>query len=189
MPKRIRPIKGTAPTPAVQSPPGKPAAKKKAGKPAPGGPSPKVIGPRAAPVKRLARITVVETVSFEQTDGKHPQVRSAYSRLVDSTEEVYQRSLPVRTTWTPVDTGWVTAPGMIHLSNEEGKGLTVIPTREEREAIGAKVVEVKVDGADDSHVFLLRPGESMRVYPGPGLKLVARCPAGDSKCALSVYPG
>lgn len=185
MAKRIirpRAKTGDEPPPPSQE---KPAGKRK-GKAAPV----VVVGPpQVGPIPRTARLTVVEQLSYEQQNGKHPQVRSAYSRSIGSDEEVYQRSLPVTPAWAPVDTGWVSSPGMIHLVNEEGKNLTVIPTREERAAIDSRIIEVKVDGADDSHVFLLWPGESMRVYPGPGLKLVARCPAGPARCALSIFPG
>jgi hypothetical protein len=110
-------------------------------------------------------------------------------RYLYSEDQPYLRQLLVGPEWERLDTGWVKAPGLIHLRNEEEPAPTT-PTGEPLPGAEPKVVElgVLVNGSYRP-VALVHPLFSQRVDPPPDQVYGLRCPTGRAQVTLTVLPG
>ena len=142
-------------------------------------------------------LTVVETV-YHQPAGEEPTAVSVqYVRPLETQEQPYVRKIRVGEQWQPLDLGWIEQPGMIWLTNDEGRGLQVNPTPEERAAIEAKVIclVTKVVNAgvlagilaEDDFSWEVPPGESFRGRPTCAKRVWLRCRSGTAKATIRVY--
>lgn len=141
-----------------------------------------------------ARLTVVESIYYQQSGQQPVQHDCQHYENVYSDEQPYLRNLKIGSDWQPIDHGWLTSWGLLLVSNEEGKGLLTVPTLEEQEEINSRVLQlgIALDSTNDiKKVQLLStipPGRSMRWYPENLLNLRLRCQHGKARCRISLFP-
>ncbi len=134
-----------------------------------------------------SRIVVVETVYHQQHGGQPTAVESRYAHNLTTDEQVYgPRKIVATEEWKPLDVGWVKSASLLILSNEEGKGLQVNPTEQQRKDMAARVVELSWDPRP--FVWLIHPGHSFRGCPSQLKGLIIRCRSGQAECFVTVYP-
>ncbi len=131
------------------------------------------------------RLTVIETVYHQTTTAEPDSIESRFERELISDEQPYRRTTKVGEDWTPLDFGWIEEVGMIVIQNNEGKGLTKIPTPEEKEELAAKVLEIS---ADPSNSWIVRPGESFRGEPAGKRTLCIRSRSGTTHFNVYAIP-
>lgn len=142
-----------------------------------------------------SRLTVVESL-YHQSFGEEPvRVDSRFSRELESDEQPYSRRLKATEGWQPLDCGWVKDPGMVCVTNEEGKHFQVNPTKEEKEALARKVLEILISPGQlnresmgwESLGWLIPPGESFRGCP-PSHKIWIRSQSGVTRFSVFTIP-
>lgn len=139
-----------------------------------------------------ARLTVVYSVyhSIPQQQPNGPQpIR--YSRLLETTETAYSRTVRVTEQWEPLDIGWLKEVGCsyIVLENDSIRPLGVTPTREERGEWSAKIIEYGVSVGDDIvSVGHLLPEEGTGFSPTHPERIQVRCKKGEGKLTYFVVP-
>lgn len=130
------------------------------------------------------RITVVESISYTSLDGvRVPPVESRYVHQLKTRDQPYQRSFRVGENAVPLDIGWAREwpeIGLIHVSNDEGKNRTVIPSPSDLAELAKKMVEL---GG-----WLIPPGKSMRGLPKDIHKVTIRSQHGTARVTVTVYP-
>jgi len=130
------------------------------------------------------RLTVVETMAFMAHKGTRvPPVESKYCRVLSHSDRPYQRTYKVGETPGPLDLGWARewpAVGLIHVSNDEGKYNSFIPTPKEVQERALKIVEL----GD----WLIYPGESMRGVHKDIQTLLVRCRSGFAEITITIFP-
>lgn len=119
-----------------------------------------------------ARLTINELV-YHQLLSESAQVvgENRTGRFLHNEEVPYNRPTTVGTEWTDLDLKWVDRPTQIYLENITGYDRQVIPTPEELADDDARVVEVANGTVPFARV---RPGESCRFEPVPGVKYLIR---------------
>lgn len=133
-----------------------------------------------------ARLTVVEHIYYQGVDcnGKDHSVSLNFSQDVVSDEQPYVRELKVTADWRQLDRGWIKGCGMMVLENPKTAlaliQLAVIPTSE-----WVPVTELL---KTMEPAFTLRPGRSLRAEPEEIDRLFVRCPSGETKVNLTLYP-
>lgn len=136
------------------------------------------------------RITVIEQV-YHQPEGKSPTLSdSRYDRLLESKGQPYKRiELEVSEEWQPlIPQGcWLDKPGMIFITNEEGRYFAVNPTQEELEAINRRVLLIS-ERQTDLDSWMVHPRESFKGNHTNPLGLKVRCEKGQAKYNITVYP-
>lgn len=152
--------------------------------------NPLPISPPKAKLK--SRVVVVEQVYHQQPGGQPTVVESKYTRRLDSDEQPFgPRRIRVTEEWTKLDTGWVVEGGMLCLSNEEGKIMTVQPSPSERRDIDSRIVEVCLVDPETGNVggvWLVPPGESLRAATASFNGLRIRCRKGSARIVFTVIP-
>lgn len=123
------------------------------------------------PRPRRAKITVVEQVVYTSLGSPTAPVSAAYSREVESEEEVWKRRMTVGTEWVRLETGWL----------EEGCSLLVLSNS------GEHPVEVATTLPPEPQ-WLLEPGHDMRGWPVRVNDFSLRCPGGSSKVVVTLFP-
>lgn len=135
-----------------------------------------------------ARITVVETVVHQRPDEQPIGVDTRFSRALNTMEQVYVRQQPVDSGWRKLDTGWLTAAGMLVVVNPRPRYET-IQTEEVQTTDNAKVIELGMWPTPDICTFArVHVGESARFQPVDLLAVRIRCVAGPSTVTLHVMP-
>lgn len=146
---------------------------------------------RAEGKKRIlaqARVTVVESV-YHFLPNRQPGGRELrHSRVLASHEQRYERTFRVGPEWQRLDPAWVKEASLFLLENEEGKGLTKIPSPAQRAEIDARIVEVGAGKDGPSLVTdLVPPGQSIRRIPAD-LNIWLRCRSGEAEVTLTLVP-
>jgi len=137
------------------------------------------------------RLTVTQSV-YCQIPGMAPfQLSKGFSRWISESQQVYSRTITVGEDWVQLPNGWGTGE-VGHLVIENGQdGYERQPTREDRAASEAKVVEVGYgaeSGIAARVLFLVPPGESMRVTPVNVTDLWVRCRRGSTQVTIVMVP-
>ncbi|KKN23028.1 hypothetical protein LCGC14_0908990 [marine sediment metagenome] len=133
------------------------------------------------------RLTVVSR-AYHQRVGKEPKmVNSAFSRTLESHQQLYQRELEATEEWELLDCGWVESAGMLIIQNVEGQGLQRNPTEEEKEASAKKVLQLSYAVIDGSY-WLIPPGESIQAFPSKVTLLYIRSQSGITEYTLTIFP-
>ena len=125
----------------------------------------------------MSRVTVVDTISHQPTNGKPRCVISRFSLPCITDEEVYSRRIKVGTEWTKVDLGYVDKPTVLVLENEESHKY-VIPSEADKAELATRIVEVA--GGWEIH-----PGQSMR---GKGKDIMVRARSGVVSLRVYAFP-
>jgi hypothetical protein len=131
-----------------------------------------------------SRFTVIETVYHHSTDTEPTSVEAKFVRFLRSDDQPYKRKCKAQEAWSLIDTGWVESPSLLSIVNEEGRFLQVNPTKEQREAIDAAVLEISFDGAT-AHMYV-PPGETFRV--SPLVRIHVRSRKGEAKYTVFAVP-
>lgn len=134
-------------------------------------------------------LTVVENV-YHQVVGEQPTMtESRFTRDLESTEQVFTRHLVLTEEWKPLEVGWLDQLSMMVIKNNEGIGLKQIPTKEQREEIDQRVIEVSY--TPNSFKFMgwtIFPRESMRACPSDARLLHLRCRTGTARATITLLP-
>lgn len=126
------------------------------------------------------RITVVETVSFQEPGEQPISSRQSFVAYCEGSDAAYVRPhMMIGEEWTPLDTGWIKDPGMVLVVNLEGHFTQVIPTQAERDEAELRVLEV-------GKFACVPPREDLRIRPTKPMFLRSR--HGQIKIAVTVYP-
>ncbi len=145
------------------------------------------------------RITVVESVYFQELNEQPQLIESRYTRELQSQEQVYQRRVLATEEWQPLDTGWIDNVGMIVIQNNVGIFSPVLPTEEEREEAVKKILRIAflsalypIDSSqgmpEPEDFWIIPPKESYRATPSDASNLMIRSECGEFKYNLVVYP-
>jgi len=134
------------------------------------------------------RITVIGTVYHQPYGADAQAIEYRFSRLLDTSEQLYERRLVATEEWKPIDCGWIDQSSLIVIKNIEGKFLQKNPTEEERKEAEAKVLEVSFADTLSSDVWLIRPGEAFSGSPSNVKRLCIRCRKGAAKYILYLLP-
>lgn len=156
---------------------------------------------KARPVLK-ARLIVNETVYHQHPIDQGSTVISKFIRILDSDEQPYLRRLMVKEEWQPLDCGWLETASLVRIANEEGKGLQVWPTEEEKLVINSRVVQLGL-GVDEPPgqrdmrsppkvgivpFAAILPGESTRIQFLDLHKIYLRCIGGQARINLALIP-
>ena len=149
-----------------------------------------------SPTPARARFGVKESVYYAPFQGqaedlvKHQD--GSFVRLLKTDEQPWRRIQTVGADWEPLSLGWTVENGMVPsqviVMNEEGAFLQSIPTKEEKEAALAKVVEIGTEVGPVWPMIRVRPQESCRFEPADG-ELLVRCCKGVAKITVVAIPG
>lgn len=140
-------------------------------------------------MKPPARLTVVEQVCHQDGEGEPVVAACQWGRSLITEEQPWVRKFLVGPEWKPLETGWLTRVGMLHLANNEGKDIQRIPTREEKALLASRVIELGVSSETGVYPFLIiRPGESARLEPADLSTLLVRCQYQSARCTLTAVP-
>lgn len=151
---------------------------------------------------RKARITVVQKLYHTPQEGDSTEDSHAWTLWLESDEQPWgPRHLAVGPEWTPLPEGWggdfAEAALLVNVFNREGAFRTRTPTPEEREAALARVVELGVAVRTTPTTETVVPFAAVRPLtcqplqlPPGGLRgLRARCPAGEARISVTIFPG
>lgn len=150
--------------------------------------------PSAAPSPR--QVVVVEQTVFtsatDQPEGAHP---SNFCRPVRSDEMPYAQDFKATPEWRPLPLGWLQGNpiSFVKVENKRRRN-QVIPSPEEEAADAALVIELgyRVEDHDGAALVVpfarVRPGEDTRAEYLDPARVHYRCPAGECKGRLTVYP-
>lgn len=151
------------------------------------------------------RIVAVKTLTHEEPYGKPVSVQSRYARLCDTNEQPWERRFSVGEDWQPLDCGWLEGGcSRLVLANKPGRRQN-LPTKEERDADAARVVELALFAAppEDPNRTMhspprpdpvtapfaaVRPGDCIDFEPLCLAVLRVRCRAGSAECVLTLFP-
>lgn len=133
-------------------------------------------------------LTVVDTVYHQPAGGSPVTVLGdacRFHRELISDEQVYERRRVIGQEWVQIDCGWVERCGMLVVRNLEGQ-FSVLPTPEQREAVGRRVLELSFDG-NTCHIQV-PPQESCRFYPSDARLIYIRCREGSARYTVGLVP-
>ena len=132
------------------------------------------------------RITVVETVYHQQFNEPTFTIPSRFSRWLETKEQPYQRRCVATEEWQPLECGWIDKPGMLIITNREGRFAQTLPTDEEKVEVDKKIIQLSYNQLKPE--WLIPPGESMRGCPGFVKFLYIRCQSGTAQYELYLLP-
>ncbi len=133
------------------------------------------------------RITFVEHVYLQSAGEMEPKsISLGFSRLVQSSEQIYERYCKAKQEWTPLDYGWVEKPGITIIVNSEGRFTQAYPTDEERAAAEDRTIEVSLGAPGGG--LLISPKESLRFRSSEPDKVRIRCKSGPARYIIYVFP-
>jgi len=141
-----------------------------------------------AMLQKSDRITAMCTLYHEHFGEQPVSSEASFSAMLDTDDgEVYMRKrVKVGVDWTDLDTGWVTEPGYVLVTNVTGQGTHLTPTAEQMEVNGKCIVEVGVAGQRCHHIS---PKRFFVVDCIPQEALQVRCPSGGSaQINIVVFP-
>lgn len=137
-----------------------------------------------------ARLTIVEQVYHQDSDGNATPAGQPYSRLLVSDEQPFVRRLEVGPEWVQLPTGWLTQASVLLLTNDGPQKRAVNPTPEEREKDEDCVLwlGLRIRDMPPEPFSPLRLSESLRLPPYILSKLFLRCPTGITKVTITLLP-
>lgn len=148
--------------------------------------------PLPAPTPPKNRMTVVQYV-YHQVPGEQPKLyESRFSRELTTIEQPYVRITQIGSEWIPLDLGWLKdcGVGTVVIENNEGQRFQVIPTKEEKEVISKREVEIALcnEGEEPRAFLFVPPTETVRFSPRCPNLLKIRCLQGHAKITIQVFP-
>lgn len=154
-----------------------------------------------------AKVSVVKTLTHQEPFGKPLSVPVRHSRLTLTDEQPWPpRKFTVGGEWQALDCGWLADGASRFMLENRGAGpRQTLPTKEERDADLARVVEVGLwicppdDPGRTMHspprwepfvqpFAMVRPGDCPDFEPSCLPLLRVRCQSGTAKCVLTLFP-
>ena len=89
-----------------------------------------------------ALLTTVEQVHYTMPGENPLSVTHRSSVFLTSQEQPYSRKVPLKPEWEPLDTGWITEPGILLLENKGGITGPLNPTAAEKAVERSRIVEI-----------------------------------------------
>lgn len=134
------------------------------------------------------RITVINQVTYQNIYDAPVQADNRFSVDLKSDEQPWFRWLTAGPGWQPLDCGHVKKASRVMIINREGVGRQVNPTEEERRGSAGKVIQLSLREELAVDV-VIPPGQSFHYFPPTSLEnLFVRCPGGDVRFHLHVFP-
>ncbi len=148
------------------------------------------VPPAARPTR--GRISVVTRVYYSSPLVEPMVAMDQWSRWGKTDAAAFRRPYCVATgEWQPIDLGWLKEVpiGLILLSNDEGRGTNgVIPTKEEKEDVEKRWLEVCLGPVDYPEIFVL-PGTTLPFLPADPTEIRVRSRHKTAKFTVTVLPG
>lgn len=120
-----------------------------------------------------SHLTVVEQIYFGSKEQPPKTSHVAYSRPLDTDEQMYERRQTVDATWRELDLGWVRNPALVKIEFPKVRKIDAHAP-----------IEVAIQG--DQPFAVVRYGFDMRLEPT--VKLWLRC-ANECKVVITAIPG
>lgn len=136
------------------------------------------------------RITVVGQICHQQSDVEATGVEIRHVRACKVSAQEYKRiGLKVGEEWQPLvpDGCWIDKAGQVIVVNE-GERFRTNPTKEQLDALAARVFEIATVSSREEFVWLIPPTETFNGYPSDFNKLMIRCQKGVGRYTVVVYP-
>lgn len=144
------------------------------------------------------RITVVENIYFQRRGEDPSQCGKNFELTLETKEQPYDRDLTINEEWKLLDLGWLKEnTKLLWIFNKEGKFLATIPTKEEKEIVSKKVIEVffynRLQGDIRSFeniraVNEIYPLTASRCCLSPSVDVYARSQSGPIKLTVVAFP-
>jgi hypothetical protein len=142
-----------------------------------------------------SRITVRESVYYQQRGKQPTNVETRFHATSDEKEQAYERTKVIGNQWERIDLGWVKHCGMLVLRNE-GTLYEVIPEMEQKAVDDRKVLEIafaapgcdNVTGPPLYAVLSITPKASARFKPCD-VQMYVRCVEGEVELTVAAFPG
>lgn len=132
-----------------------------------------------------AELTVVENCVFTHHEQQPFGTESRYGRHLYTHQRPVTRAFEVGEEWVSLPPELLTNPvGMLAISNEKEE-LLVIPTREERDRMASRILQVR--SGESGSWWLVRPGGSMRGEPLDAHKISLRCASGSTLAVVTAF--
>jgi hypothetical protein len=139
-----------------------------------------------------ARLTINSWIAHQPLATRGEDLSPpAFSRMLETDEQVWRREIPIGPDWEPIPLGWLADKpiALITIHNREGRFTQLQPTPEERAAATARIVEVGVVHKDVLVPFSqCRPLESCMFEPLAGRQYFLRCKTDGAKVTVVGVP-
>lgn len=113
-------------------------------------------------------------------------VQLRFRRDCETDEQPLSRQFVATEEWQPLELFWLAGAGKVgYLVIENSEEFGWNPTKEQREKVAMKVIELTFDG---EHCFEVRPGEQFPSSPSHPEELRIRCRSGEAKYVLTAFP-
>lgn len=132
------------------------------------------------------RVTVIEQVYYQHPEASPEGVETRYTVMLDPEgEQPWVRRFKVGPEWKFLECGWIKSASLLILANETGKVQSVIPTPEQKRETEERVIQLGIAGCT---IVQVRPGTDCRLEPADLPSLLIRCPTGEARAVLRLYP-
>ena len=106
------------------------------------------------------RLTVVETLYYQQPGIDPIQIDAGFSYFVQENEQLFQRTTFAGEDWSESSTGWLDKAHTVLIKNVHELRSARNPTAEEKAESLGHWIEVRLE--DSKYIFSIAPKESMR---------------------------
>lgn len=106
------------------------------------------------------RITIIDAIHYEQEDEQPVSFERTLCLKTLTTDQPLSRRLKATNEWTSLDAGWIEAPGMIRITNDEGLWLESQPTEAELAEMASRKLLLRF--GQDSAVVTIHPQDFVR---------------------------
>lgn len=140
-----------------------------------------------------ARLVVVEQIYFQSHNNDPVPLERRFVRQLKTDEQPYSRIIKVGKEWQQLDCGWIDKCSMLHIENIYPQW-SVNPTPEERKEVDERIVELAIcrEDAPSGSIVVgdwdIPCGETFRGTPRFLDRLYLRCPTGEARCKVTLFP-
>ena len=132
------------------------------------------------------RLTVVETIYYQQPGIDPVQIDAGFSYFVQENEQLFQRSTFTGEEWSEINTGWIAKAHTVLIKNVHELRFTRNPSDEVKAEALDHWIEVRLE--DSKHIFSLAPKESMRFRISDVKALRIRSTKGQTRFLCVLIP-
>lgn len=131
------------------------------------------------------KLVVVENVYHYRPHEEPKGAEARFMRWLSTDAKGAEDEGDATPEWTELQFGRVKVVGQLVLLNRAGEDFQAVPTEEQRRIVTESVIEVRLEppgttpGADAMPHLVVRPGETSRYEPAPGIRAWVRCRAGN----------
>lgn len=132
------------------------------------------------------RLTVVESVYYQQPGVEALQIEAGYSYFVQENEQIFKRVTFADIDWRPIDVGWIKKASCVVIQNVHQIETRRKLTEEEALEVSKHLIQVRFE--DSKYWFELSAKESMRFKPSEVSKLTLRSAYGLTRYVAYIVP-